>query len=393
MKGKWIAKGLMGVAVMLLCFGFQSSECHASLIGFEAEGIGAFEGGSKGRQKEERPEGSLGNMIVLETEIGTLSDSANERLENAKVKGDLELSSPEDKIFLISLPEIKFETDRQQPKGNLILSVDQNRNDWDICWTGEGSVGLNEENVLVDKVTGNPIIIGKNSDIKLALNSEIDGKEYPMFLEIYDGDGEANRFQVKDLEKLSKQSLSIMNSYSEQMELKGKMALLNVEWIDKNARTAILREEQKKLKENGYSEIATLLDRISQRKTNETAEKNTLDEILDLINNDPELKMKGILNPEKALKIKEPLLDIAYNDPAYTWKEFERRRLMAEEEQKERELGERIRQKNLERSFAIEAEKENKDDIKAPLPSSKPISKPSGGEKPPIEIVPPAETR
>jgi hypothetical protein len=365
MKKSWAVKLLTGMSIILLGFGLNGMECQASLdnqtIGQEGprgrlgrsdgtdvegqegprgrqgrrdgaddegqEGPRGRQGrrdgadderqeGPRGRQgrrdgaddaREEGPRGLNGARVVLKT-VDT--DAAGNGASNPDI--------PE-KALIVSLEDSKEDdyTPSFSPKGNLILSADEKRNDWDICFTGDLKLGLNEDDVLIIEETGKPLLVGKNTDINLAINSPKDNNpSLGMFFEFENNAGGHNLIGIKDLEKANKQSISLVNIYNDlfnrQEEDEVEQFLVNPEWIREKAYKSDLESEMQNLREKDLPQYADLINSIR------------FDEW------DQETGMSGILS------LNGDLTYIHYNDPEYTWEGFSA--LLAEREAEESKI-------------------------------------------------------
>ena len=370
MKKSWAVKLLTGMSIILLGFGFNGMECQASLdnqtIGREGprgrlgrsdetdvegqEGPRGRQGrrdgaddegqeGPRGRQgrrdgaddeREEGPRGLNGARIVLKT-VDT--DAAGNGASNPDI--------PE-KALIVSLEDPKEDdyTPSFSPKGNLILSADEKRNDWDICFTGDLKLGLNEDDVLIIEETGKPLLVGKNTDINLAINSPKENNpSLGMFLEFENNAGGHNLIGIKDLEKANKQAISLVNVYNDlfsQREEEVEQFLVNPEWIREKAYKSDLESEMQNLREKNLPQYADLINSIRFGEW------------------DQETGMSGILS------LNGDLTYIHYNDPEYTWEGFSS--MLAEREAEESRIEGEIKlreEPEFSAARSIELEREN----------------------------------
>ena len=370
MKKSWAVKLLTGMSIILLGFGFNGMECQASLdnqtIGREGprgrlgrsdetdvegqEGPRGRQGrrdgaddegqeGPRGRQgrrdgaddeREEGPRGLNGARIVLKT-VDT--DAAGNGASNPDI--------PE-KALIVSLEDPKEDdyTPSFSPKGNLILSADEKRNDWDICFTGDLKLGLNEDDVLIIEETGKPLLVGKNTDINLAINSPKENNpSLGMFFEFENNAGGHNLIGIKDLEKANKQAISLVNVYNDlfsQREEEVEQFLVNPEWIREKAYKSDLESEMQNLREKNLPQYADLINSIRFGEW------------------DQETGMSGILS------LNGDLTYIHYNDPEYTWEGFSS--MLAEREAEESRIEGEIKlreEPEFSAARSIELEREN----------------------------------
>ena len=226
------------------------------------------------------------------------------------------------------------------PKGNLILSADEKRNDWDICFTGDLKLGLNEDDVLIIEETGKPLLVGKNTDINLAINSPKENNpSLGMFLEFENNAGGHNLIGIKDLEKANKQAISLVNVYNDlfsQREEEVEQFLVNPEWIREKAYKSDLESEMQNLREKNLPQYADLINSIRFGEW------------------DQETGMSGILS------LNGDLTYIHYNDPEYTWEGFSS--MLAEREAEESRIEGEIKlreEPEFSAARSIELEREN----------------------------------
>ena len=370
MKKSWAVKLLTGMSIILLGFGFNGMECQASLdnqtIGREGprgrlgrsdetdvegqEGPRGRQGrrdgadderqeGPRGRlgrndgtgdERQEDPRGLNGARIVLKT-VDT--DAAGNGASNPDI--------PE-KALIVSLEDPKEDdyTPSFSPKGNLILSADEKRNDWDICFTGDLKLGLNEDDVLIIEETGKPLLVGKNTDINLAINSPKENNpSLGMFFEFENNAGGHNLIGIKDLEKANKQAISLVNVYNDpfsQREEEVEQFLVNPEWIREKAYKSDLESEMQNLREKNLPQYADLINSIRFGEW------------------DQETGMSGILS------LNGDLTYIHYNDPEYTWEGFSS--MLAEREAEESRIEGEIKlreEPEFSAARSIELEREN----------------------------------
>ena len=370
MKKSWAVKLLTGMSIILLGFGFNGMECQASLdnqtIGREGprgrlgrsdetdvegqEGPRGRQGrrdgadderqeGPRGRlgrndgtgdERQEGPRGLNGARIVLKT-VDT--DAAGNGASNPDI--------PE-KALIVSLEDPKEDdyTPSFSPKGNLILSADEKRNDWDICFTGDLKLGLNEDDVLIIEETGKPLLVGKNTDINLAINSPKENNpSLGMFFEFENNAGGHNLIGIKDLEKANKQAISLVNVYNDlfsQREEEVEQFLVNPEWIREKAYKSDLESEMQNLREKNLPQYADLINSIRFGEW------------------DQETGMSGILS------LNGDLTYIHYNDPEYTWEGFSS--MLAEREAEESRIEGEIKlreEPEFSAARSIELEREN----------------------------------
>ena len=352
MKKSWAVKLLTGMSIILLGFGFNGMECQASLdnqtigregprgrLGRSDETDVEGQEGPRGRQgrrdgaddeREEGPRGLNGARIVLKT-VDT--DAAGNGASNPDI--------PE-KALIVSLEDPKEDdyTPSFSPKGNLILSADEKRNDWDICFTGDLKLGLNEDDVLIIEETGKPLLVGKNTDINLAINSPKENNpSLGMFLEFENNAGGHNLIGIKDLEKANKQAISLVNVYNDlfsQREEEVEQFLVNPEWIREKAYKSDLESEMQNLREKNLPQYADLINSIRFGEW------------------DQETGMSGILS------LNGDLTYIHYNDPEYTWEGFSS--MLAEREAEESRIEGEIKlreEPEFSAARSIELEREN----------------------------------
>ena len=370
MKKSWAVKLLTGMSIILLGFGFNGMECQASLdnqtIGREGprgrlgrsdetdvegqEGPRGRQGrrdgadderqeGPRGRlgrndgtgdERQEGPRGLNGARIVLKT-VDT--DAAGNGASNPDI--------PE-KALIVSLEDPKEDdyTPSFSPKGNLILSADEKRNDWDICFTGDLKLGLNEDDVLIIEETGKPLLVGKNTDINLAINSPKENNpSLGMFFEFENNAGGHNLIGIKDLEKANKQAISLVNVYNDlfsQREEEVEQFLVNPEWIREKAYKSDLESEMQNLREKNLPQYADLINSIRFGEW------------------DQETGMSGILS------LNGDLTYIHYTDPEYTWEGFSS--MLAEREAEESRIEGEIKlreEPEFSAARSIELEREN----------------------------------
>ena len=370
MKKSWAVKLLTGMSIILLGFGFNGMECQASLdnqtigregprgrLGRSDETDVEGQEGPRGRQgrrdgadderqegprgrlgrndgtddaREEGPRGLNGARIVLKT-VDT--DAAGNGASNPDI--------PE-KALIVSLEDPKEDdyTPSFSPKGNLILSADEKRNDWDICFTGDLKLGLNEDDVLIIEETGKPLLVGKNTDINLAINSPKENNpSLGMFFEFENNAGGHNLIGIKDLEKANKQAISLVNVYNDlfsQREEEVEQFLVNPEWIREKAYKSDLESEMQNLREKNLPQYADLINSIRFGEW------------------DQETGMSGILS------LNGDLTYIHYNDPEYTWEGFSS--MLAEREAEESRIEGEIKlreEPEFSAARSIELEREN----------------------------------
>lgn len=352
MKKSWAVKLLTGMSIILLGFGFNGMECQASLdnqtigregprgrLGRSDETDVEGQEGPRGRQgrrdgaddeRQEGPRGLNGARIVLKT-VDT--DAAGNGASNPDI--------PE-KALIVSLEDPKEDdyTPSFSPKGNLILSADEKRNDWDICFTGDLKLGLNEDDVLIIEETGKPLLVGKNTDINLAINSPKENNpSLGIFLEFENNAGGHNLIGIKDLEKANKQAISLVNVYNDlfsQREEEVEQFLVNPEWIREKAYKSDLESEMQNLREKNLPQYADLINSIRFGEW------------------DQETGMSGILS------LNGDLTYIHYNDPEYTWEGFSS--MLAEREAEESRIEGEIKlreESEFSAARSIELEREN----------------------------------